>query len=48
MKKINKRLKYRYMEIARIWSKNSHAIRKKVGAIIVKDGQIISDGFKIQ
>lgn len=45
MKKINKRLKYRYMEIARIWSKNSHAIRKKVGAIIVKDGMIISDGY---
>lgn len=33
------------MEIARIWSKNSHAIRKKVGAIIVKDGMIISDGY---
>lgn len=45
MKKINKRLKYRYMEIAHIWSKNSHAIRKKVGAIIVKDGMIISDGY---
>jgi dCMP deaminase len=45
MKKINKRLKYRYMEIAHIWSKNSHATRKKVGAIIVKDGMIISDGY---
>ncbi len=34
-----------YMDIAVIWSKNSYAIRNKVGAIIVKDGQIISDGY---
>lgn len=44
-KKIKQRLKYRYMEMAKIWSKNSYAVRKKVGAIIVKDGQIISDGY---
>jgi dCMP deaminase len=43
--KIKQRLKYRYMEMAKIWSKNSYAVRKKVGAIIVKDGQIISDGY---
>lgn len=43
--KIKSKFKYRYMEIARIWAKNSYAKRKKVGAIIVKDGQIISDGY---
>lgn len=35
----------RYMEIARIWAKNSRAQRLQVGAIIVKDNRIISDGF---
>ena len=34
-----------YMDIAEIWSRNSYAIRNKVGAIIVKDGQITSDGY---
>jgi len=27
------------------WAKLSHCLRKKVGALIVKDGMIISDGF---
>lgn len=31
--------------MAEIWAENSYAIRAKVGCIIVKDGQIISDGF---
>lgn len=35
----------RYLEMARIWAKNSYCIRKQVGALIVKDRQIISDGF---
>ena len=35
----------KYMKMAKIWSTNSYAIRHKVGAIIVKDGIIISDGF---
>lgn len=35
----------RYLEIADIWSRNSQAERLKVGAIIVKDNMIISDGF---
>ena len=34
-----------YMKMARTWGNNSHAIRKKVGAFIVKDNAIISDGF---
>lgn len=31
--------------MALIWSENSHARRLKVGAIIVKDRTIISDGY---
>ena len=34
-----------YMAIARRWGEMSHAKRKQVGCIIVKDGQIISDGY---
>ena len=34
-----------YLDIAEVWSKNSRARRAKVGAIIVKDNMIISDGF---
>lgn len=34
-----------YMCLALSWSNNSYAIRRKVGAIIVKDKTIISDGF---
>lgn len=35
----------RYLQMARIWAENSYCVRRKVGAIIVKDGMIISDGF---
>lgn len=34
-----------YMRMAEEWSKLSHCERKKVGALIVKDRMIISDGF---
>jgi dCMP deaminase len=34
-----------YLEMAEVWSQLSKAVRKKVGCIIVKDGQIISDGY---
>lgn len=34
-----------YMEMANSWSKLSHAKRLKVGALIVKNGSIISDGY---
>lgn len=34
-----------YLEMARIWSKNSYCKRRKVGALIVKDRMIISDGY---
>lgn len=35
----------RYMRMAFIWAENSYAKRRHVGAIIVKDGAIISDGY---
>lgn len=34
-----------YMRMAYNWAENSYAIRRKVGALIVKDGMIISDGY---
>lgn len=35
----------RYLRMARIWAENSYCVRRKVGALIVKDNTIISDGF---
>ncbi len=35
----------RYLRMARIWAENSYCIRRKVGAILVKDQMIISDGY---
>lgn len=35
----------RYLEMAGTWAENSYCIRKKVGALIVKDRMIISDGY---
>jgi len=42
-----KQLKYdrAYLRMASEWAKLSHCKRKKVGALIVKDRMIISDGF---
>ncbi len=34
-----------YMEMAFVWAKNSYCVRRKVGALIVKDRMIISDGY---
>jgi dCMP deaminase len=34
-----------YLKMAYVWSKLSKAKRKKVGCLVVKDGQIISDGY---
>lgn len=34
-----------YLRMAREWAKLSHCERKQVGALIVKDRMIISDGF---
>ena len=38
-------LDMRYMRMARIWAENSYCQRRKVGALIVKDKMIISDGY---
>lgn len=35
----------RYLKMAGIWAENSYCRRRKVGALIVKDKMIISDGF---
>ena len=35
----------RYMRMAIIWAENSYCTRRKVGALIVKDKMIISDGY---
>jgi dCMP deaminase len=35
----------RYLEMARIWAKNSYCKRRQVGAILVKNRMIISDGY---
>lgn len=35
----------RYLRMSRIWSENSYCQRRKVGAILVKNSMIISDGF---
>jgi len=34
-----------YLRMAKVWSENSHCNRNKVGCLIVKDRQIISDGY---
>ena len=35
----------RYLRMAKIWAENSYCERRKVGALLVKDKMIISDGF---
>ena len=35
----------RYLEMAAIWAKNSYCRRRQVGALLVKDRMIISDGY---
>lgn len=43
----NKQLKIdkRYLKMARIWASNSYCKRRQVGALLVKDKMIISDGY---
>lgn len=40
-----KLLDQRYLKMAMIWAQNSYCRRRKVGALIVKDKMIISDGY---
>ncbi|KAA6323113.1 dCMP deaminase, partial [termite gut metagenome] len=35
----------RYMRMAFVWSESSYCQRRKVGALIVKENRIISDGY---
>lgn len=35
----------RYIRMASVWAENSYCVRRKVGALIVKDKMIISDGY---
>lgn len=35
----------RYLRMAAIWSENSYCVRRRVGALIVKEKMIISDGY---
>ena len=39
------RFDLRYLEMARIWAQNSYCQRRQVGALVVKNGMIISDGY---
>ncbi len=43
--KDNSILDRRYLRMARIWSENSYCERRQVGALIVKNKMIISDGY---
>lgn len=40
-----RKLDIRYLKMARIWAENSYCVRRQVGALIVKDKMIISDGY---
>jgi len=35
----------RYLRMAQIWAENSYCVRRQVGALLVKDKMIISDGY---
>ena len=45
MENKQKLLDQRYMRMARIWAENSYCERRKVGALLVKNKMIISDGY---
>ena len=38
-------LDVRYLRMAKIWAENSYCVRRQVGALIVRDKMIISDGY---
>ena len=39
------KLDYRYLRMAKIWAENSYCQRRQVGALVVKNKMIISDGY---
>ncbi len=44
-KEKQRKLDERYLRMARIWAENSYCQRRQVGALVVKDNRIISDGY---
>lgn len=44
-KEKQRKLDSRYLRMAHIWAENSYCVRRQVGALIVKDKMIISDGY---
>lgn len=44
-KEKQRKLDLRYLKMARIWAQNSYCQRRQVGALVVNDGMIISDGY---
>ena len=45
MESKQQKLDERYLRMARIWAENSYCKRRQVGALVVKDKMIISDGY---
>lgn len=45
MDRKQKLLDNRYLRMARVWAENSYCKRRQVGALVVKDKMIISDGY---
>jgi dCMP deaminase len=43
--KKNRQFDRSYLDMAAVWAKNSYCTRRQVGAILVKDRMIISDGY---
>lgn len=40
-----RQLDMRYIRMAQVWAENSYCVRRQVGALLVKDKMIISDGY---
>lgn len=45
MNEKQRKLDIRYLKMAQIWAENSYCKRRQVGALVVKDQMIISDGY---
>jgi dCMP deaminase len=45
MSEKQKKLDERYLRMAKVWAENSYCHRRQVGALVVKDKMIISDGY---
>ncbi len=45
MNEKQRKLDRKYLAMAKIWAENSYCKRRKVGALLVKDKMIISDGY---